>query len=302
MNAFLQFLIPASTTFGLLFVGSATINAIAKLLNLYAIVQERQALVLVLFGKVIGVIDSPGLYILPLKFGPLVTLVSFLGKSYTVDLRLDQEYLRSNPVNSEEGAPMGIGIWYERRITEPVDYLFKNSDPVGSLNANVGNSTTRCLSNMPLSEMLENRHTMSQTVREEVAPHAQEWGYSLGSVYIRKVHFKDSGMIKQIEAKVVNRLRQITAGIKQDGANQVSIITSTAEQQAAAEFARAAATRPKIVGEALSKACSDPEITSALFEVLETQRILEGKGTLTLLPNSPEGNTQFLEGIISTEK
>ena len=55
-------------------------------------------------------------------------------------------------------------------------------------------------------------------------------------------------MIKQIEEKVVNRLRQVTSTIKQDGANQVSIITNTAERQAAIEFAKAAATRPRIVG------------------------------------------------------
>jgi len=48
-------------------------------------------------------------------------------------------------------------------------------------------------------------------------------------------------MIQQIEEKVVNRLRQVTSSIKQDGANQVSIITSTAERQAAVEFAKAAA-------------------------------------------------------------
>ena len=60
-------------------------------------------------------------------------------------------------------------------------------------------------------------------------------------------------MIKQIEEKVVNRLRQVTSAIKQDGANQVSIITSTAERQAAIEFAKAAAMRPHIVGEALER-------------------------------------------------
>ncbi|MBL0160930.1 MAG: hypothetical protein IPP47_28180 [Bryobacterales bacterium] len=37
-------------------------------------------------------------------------------------------------------------------------------------------------------------------------------------------------MIRQIEEKVVNRLRQVTSAIKQDGANQVSIITSSAER------------------------------------------------------------------------
>ena len=53
---------------------------------------------------------------------------------------------------------------------------------------------------------------MSQTVREEVSPKSHEWGYQLGSVYIRKVHFRDPEMIKQIESKVVNRLRQVTCG------------------------------------------------------------------------------------------
>jgi hypothetical protein len=66
-------------------------------------------------------------------------------------MRLDQEYLRSQPVNSEEGAPMGIGIWYEMFVSDPVSFLFKNADPRGSLRANVSNAAVRALSNMPLS-------------------------------------------------------------------------------------------------------------------------------------------------------
>ena len=62
--------------------------------------------------------------------------------------------------------------------------------------------------------MLEDRHSMSKTVREEVSEHSQEWGYKTGSVYIRKVHFRDAGMISQIEQKVVNRLRQVTSAIQ----------------------------------------------------------------------------------------
>ena len=67
-------------------------------------------------------------------------------------------------------------------------------------------------------------------------------------------------MIRQIEEKVVNRLRQVTSAIQQDGANQVSIITSTAERQAAIEFAKAAAMRPRIVGEALNQVAADPDV------------------------------------------
>ena len=176
-------------------------------------------------------------------------IVNWLGKCYVLDMRLDQVYLRSQPVNSEEGAPMGIGIWYEMFISDPVAYLFKNTDPRGSLAANVGNSTVRCLSNLPLANMMVNRHGMSPTVRDEVSPKSHEWGYRLGSVYIRKVHFRDQEMIRQIESKVVNRLRQVTSAIKQDGANQVSIITSTADRKAAIEFAKAAAIRPELVGQ-----------------------------------------------------
>ena len=97
--------------------------------GLYAIVNERTCRVYVLFGKVIGIINEPGLHILPFTLGPSAFLVHFLGQCHVLDLRLDQEYLRSQPVNSEEGAPMGIGIWYEMMITDPVSFLFKNTDP-----------------------------------------------------------------------------------------------------------------------------------------------------------------------------
>ncbi len=145
---------------------------------------------------------------------------------------------------------MGIGVWYEMWINDPVAYLFKNADPRGSLRTNVSNATVRNLSNMKLAEMLEERHRMSQLVRDDVSAKSVEWGYSLGSVYIRKVHFRDVAMIQQIEEKVVNRLRQVTSAIRQDGTNQVNLIASTAARQAAIEFAKAAAMRPYIVGTA----------------------------------------------------
>jgi regulator of protease activity HflC (stomatin/prohibitin superfamily) len=142
--------------------------------------------------------------------------------------------------------------------------------------------------------MLEDRHAMSQTVRDEVSPKSNEWGYQLGSVYIRKVHFRDVAMIKQIEEKVVNRLRQVTSAIKQDGANTVSIITSTAQRQAAVEFAKAAAMRPRIVGEALQKIGQDREILDVMFDVLEMQKIVAGEARITFVPKGGELLPQLL--------
>ena len=271
-------------TFVGLFIIVPILGGLMRTFGFYAIVHEGTQHVYVLFGNVVGILQEPGLHFLWLELGWRALLVNWMGQRHVLDMRMDQEYLRSAPVNSEEGAPMGIGVWYEMYISDPVAYLFRNADPRGSLRANVSNSTVRCLSNMPLAEMLETRHKMSLAVRAEVSPKSAEWGYLLGSVYIRKVHFRDAGMIRQIEEKVVNRLRQVTSAILQDGANQVSIIRSTAEREAAVEFARAAAMRPQIVGAALQEISKDPEIAAALFEILEVQNLLESNAQVTLIP------------------
>ncbi|MEZ4714247.1 MAG: SPFH domain-containing protein [Caldilineaceae bacterium] len=285
----------AIITFFVLLFGEPIIKGLMRMMGFYAIVEEGTCHVYVLFGRVVLTLREPGLYFLWLRLGPIASIVRWFGKLYVLDMRLDQKYLRSLPVNSEEGAPMGIGVWYEMFISDPVAYLFKNTDPQGSLSANVSNATVRTLSNMPLADMLETRHTMSQTVRAEVSPKSAEWGYKLGSVYIRKVHFRDALMIRQIEEKVVNRLRQVTAAIRQDGANQVNVIASTAEREAAIEFGKANAMRPKIVGDALKEICADAELADALFEILETQRVLDGRARITLIPEQSNGlMTQLL--------
>ncbi|MHB9134200.1 MAG: SPFH domain-containing protein [Armatimonadota bacterium] len=277
-------LVAAFITFIASFIVVPMFFGILRLLGIYAIVEEKQCKVYTLFGNVVATIDEPGLHFLWGRMGISALIINWIGRCYTIDMRLDQEYLRSQPVNSEEGAPMGIGIWYEMFISDPVAFLFKNTDPRGSLAANVSSSTVRCLSNLPLGQMLINRHAMSQTVRDEVSPLSHEWGYMLGSIYIRKVHFRDAEMIRQIESKVVNRLRQVTSAIKQDGANQVSIITSSAEKDAAVEFAKAATVRPAVIGKALAEIAKDQDVCSAVFDILETQKIIDGGCNLTLVP------------------
>lgn len=281
--------------FGVL-VGIPLLFFVIRIFGGYVIVRESQAKVFILFGKVIGQIDVPGLHFPIVKFGLSSFLLPIFGAVHTIDRRLDQVYMRSQPVNSEEGTPMGIGVWYEMRVSNPVDFLFKNSDPDGSLRANVANATVRCLSNMPLARLLTERHGMSLVVREEVSPKSDEWGYRLGSVYIRKVHFRDEQMIRRIEQKVVNRLRQVTSAILQAGENQVNIIKSRAEKEASTEFAKAQAMRPQLVGAALTEIGRDPEILASIFDVLEVQRITASEAELTLLPAGVDG--QFLSALL----
>lgn len=294
MNTLIVTLITAFVTFLLFLIGEPIIRWLMRVFGFYAVVEEGTCHVYVLFGRVVSVLREPGLQLLWLKMGPQAFVINWLGKRYILDMRLDQQYLRSLPVNSEEGAPMGIGVWYEMHISDPVAYLFKNTDPQGSLSANVSSATVRTLSNMPLDDMLTTRHIMSRSVRAEVSPKSEAWGYKLGSVYIRKVHFRDVNMIQQIEEKVVNRLRQVTSAIRQDGSNRVSIITNSAERRAAVEFAKANAMRPRIVGEALQKIGQDPEVSQTMFEILETERMIASHSQVTFLPKGHELLSQML--------
>ena len=280
----MNFVVAFFCTFILCWITIPALLVVLGSINFYVIVMEGRCKVYILFGRVVGVISEPGLHLLWLRFGPQAALVRFFGRVHEIDTRLDQEYLRSNPVNTEEGTPMGVGVWYEMRVKHPVDYLFKNVDPRGSLRANLANATVRCLSNLPLHDMLESRHMMSHTVGEEVSPRAREWGYQLGSIYIRKVNFRDALMIRQIEQKVVNRLRQVTSAIRQVGTNQVDIITSSAERQAATEFAKARSVRPQMIGQALREIGQDRDVLNAVYETLEVERLIKANVEITLIP------------------
>jgi hypothetical protein len=232
---------------------------LARLLGLYLVVQERRCVVFELFGKVRAVIDTPGLHCPWLFLGPFAMLVPFFGKKYVVDLRLDPMYLRRPlklAVNSEGGAPMGIGVWCEMFVNDPVAYLYKNADPRGSLLANVSNATVRCLSNMKLDRMLERRR---QRLRAQGA-------------------LPGRGDDCAIEQKVVNRLRQVTAAIQQDGSNRVNIIRSAADREAAIELAKAGAMRPRIVGGAIAQIARRADVCNALFDVLEIQQLTWAEG------------------------
>lgn len=163
--------------------GLATIPillALARFFGLYTCVQECESQIYTLFGKVIGTIDTPGLQFPLSHFGPKALLIPFFGKRYLVSTALRQHYLRSQMVNSEEGTPMGVGIWYEMQVKDPVAYLFINANPDGSLQANVTSSTISTLSNLEMEKMLEDRHSLSRTVRQTVSPLSEKWGYQLG--------------------------------------------------------------------------------------------------------------------------
>ena len=254
-------------------------------LGLYTVIREREAQVYTLFGKVLGTLEEPGIRFPLLHFGLKALLVPLFGEMHRVDTRLRQNYLRDQMVNSGEGTPMGVGIWYEMQVNDSVAYLFANANPEGSLEATVSSATISTLSNLEMDKMLEDRHQLSQQVRHTVSPLSEKWGYRLGSVYIRKVAFTDRQMVDNITEKVVKRLVQVTSAMKQDGENRVGLIKSQTAYKVSQKMAEASAARPAVVGDALNAiAKQDPEVLEAVLEVLETERLIASGATVELIP------------------
>jgi regulator of protease activity HflC (stomatin/prohibitin superfamily) len=271
------------------------ILGVCRTFGIYTCVRECEAQVFTLFGKVIGTLDRPGLHFPITSFGPRSMLIPFFGKRYVVNTALRQHYLRAQMVNSEEGTPMGVGIRYEMQVQEPVSYLFTNANPDGSLQANVTSSTISTLSNLEMEKMLEDRHSLSRTVRQAVSPLSEKWGYRLGSVYIRKVEFTDQQMVQNITEKVVKRLVQVTSAMKQDGENRVGLIKSETAYKVSQKMAEASAARPKIVGQKLNEiGKKDEEVLSTVLEVMEVNSLIESGATIDVMPD--QGNMLFQIG------
>ena len=285
----MNFIISLGIGFALTFIVTGILVALGQTFQLWRVLPERTVLVYTFFGKVIGQVEEPGLFFPIAHFGLRSLLLPLFGKTYTVSTQLHQSYLRNQLVNSEEGAPMGVGVWFEMYVNDPEAYLFRNSDPIGSLKANVATAVVKQLSNLKLDVLLEDRDALSRKVREEVSPTSTEWGFALGSTYIRKVAFRDKGMIAEIQRKVVNRLRQVTAAMKQAGDNTVAIIDSEADIQASQRLGQAQAVRPEVVGRALGEIQREPEVASALFRLLDIQASLKSPGKIILADGGAAG-------------
>lgn len=271
------------------FIAASILVALGRIFQLWRVLPERTVIVYTYFGKVVGQVEEPGLFFPIAHFGPKALLFPFFGRAYTVRTVIHQAYLRNQLVNSEEGAPMGVGIWFEMYVNNPKAFLFQNSDPMGSLKANVATAVVKQLSNLKLEVLLENRDALSRKVREEVSPTSSQWGFNLGSTYIRKVAFRDRGMIVEIQRKVVNRLRQVTAAMRQAGENEVAIIHSEADKKASQRLGQAQAVRPQVVGRALAEIRRTPEVAEAVFSLLDIQATLRSPGKIILSSGSSTG-------------
>src|SRR5262249_55110675 len=73
------------------------LGGLANIFGVYTTVPERRARVYTLFGNVVGILDEPGLHFLWAELGWRALVINWLGRSFTLDLRLRPGYPRRPP-------------------------------------------------------------------------------------------------------------------------------------------------------------------------------------------------------------
>ena len=79
----------------------------------------------------------------------------------------------------------------------------------------------------------------------------------------------------------------------------MSVIASSAEREAAIEFARAAVIRPATLRRVFQDIAAVPEVNEGLFQILETQRIMASPSRLMLMPAGQQG--RLLATLLASE-
>ena len=85
----MNFIFAAIASFFASFIVVPIFLKVLHAMGFYTIIEERVCMVYMLFGKVVGTIDEPGLHFLWLELGPKALLVPWIGARHKVDLRLD---------------------------------------------------------------------------------------------------------------------------------------------------------------------------------------------------------------------
>ncbi len=89
--------VAAVASFFLFFLLMPLLLGLLRLFGWYVVVQERTCRVYVLFGRVIGVLDEPGLYFLPRHLHGYAFLANLVGTCHVLDMRLDRSTCAASP-------------------------------------------------------------------------------------------------------------------------------------------------------------------------------------------------------------
>ncbi|MGE4530507.1 MAG: protease modulator HflC [Acidithiobacillus sp.] len=255
--------------------------------SFYSVNMSQNALVMQ-FGKTVGVVKSPGLY---LKWPVLQNVVY-------VDTRLQSYNTPPESFLTADKKPILLGFFAEWRVNNPVTFYSHLHDQT-SAQSQIGNVIRAALRNriagLSQAALVTGKHQqITEPVMSEVLPRLQSLGVQLIDVRIRQVGLPPE-VLQVVYKRMEAKQNQEANAFRSQGAADAAQIRASAEKEKTQILADAYRQQEELKGQGDAEAASiygaaygkDPQFF-AFYRSLEAYRhTLADKTVLVLSPNSP---------------
>lgn len=245
-----------------LVVGAATIPLVALLVRATTVIVEDEETVLVTsFGKLLHVLKTPGLHVLPTKLMPWI-------RCTRVSSRRDFRHFKGVHVNDARGTTVIVDMWVEFRVVDPAKVLFSITDWDHALQHLVSHAATSILGSREFREILCDRTELGELLTKDIAAETAAWGIEIELVFIRNVSLLPE-VSRQMFETIAARLERAKADVEENGRLDVAQLEAETAVRVASLVAEAKGQYPAAVGRALAAVKERPAVLDAYNELYE---------------------------------
>lgn len=221
----------------------------------------NETLLVLRFGKLANRVDDPGLHFLVDHGLPWVRTVR-------VSRRLQSLLLRDIEVHDVGGTELGVDVFVEYRITDPVKATFAIDDLTRALENVVSHGVITVLGVRQVGEILRDSGGLGDAIRRELEPETAPWGVVVHRVLLRQI--RPSLMAnEQFLGEIAAKLEKVKARIEEEGRQAVALLHARTSAEVAVRVAQARGQYPRAVGTAYAAIRSDREVYEAYRELHE---------------------------------
>lgn len=243
-------------------VGVASIPLLVWLLRAVTITVEDEETVLVTsFGKLLHVLKTPGLHVIPTKSMPWVRHVR-------VSSRRDFRHFKGVHVNDVRGTTVIVDMWVEFRVVDPAKALFSVTDWDHALQNLVSHAATSILGSREFREILCDRTELGDLLAKDISVETAAWGVEIELVFIRNVSLLPE-VSRQMFETIAARLERAKADVEENGRLDVAQLEAETSVRVATLVAEAKGQYPAAVGRALADVKRRPAVLDAYNELYE---------------------------------
>jgi regulator of protease activity HflC (stomatin/prohibitin superfamily) len=230
------------------------------------------------FGRLARRIDEPGLHFLVDDPAPWTRTVR-------VSRRLRASLLRDLEVHDVAGTELGVDVFVEYRVTDPVLATFAIENLSDALEKLVAHSVITVLGARRCTEILRDAGALGDAIQAETTAEAAAWGVTVSRVLFQQI--RPSQMAgEQLLAEVAARLEKVKARIEEEGRQAVALLHARTAAEVAGQIAEARGQYPRAVGRAYAAMRAAPSVY-AEFRALHDLVLLRPGHTVAFLGFEP---------------